>query len=481
MKGFKDLFHVLAGLFGLNIFTMFGAALATTGAVLIVAVGFMAVTGDTQNPYIGIVAFVILPVVFVLGLLSIPFGAYLHYRAEKKHASGLSEHEAKTYEFKWSKRDTSEAVGLVGFLTLINFGIVSFATFNGVAAMESVEFCGTACHVPMEPEHTAYFQFPHSRVECVDCHIGEGMESFIHAKLNGVSQLIGVVTGDYSRPVPTPVEHLRPAAEICLACHAPGEQEGDRLIVRTKYSEDERNTPLTTVLRMRLGAHDGAGTGAHGWHMAPGREIRYYPAAEDRSVIPYVEVEEADGTVTEYFNEGSGVARDAVDPLAMRTMDCVDCHNRPAHTFSLPGAALDKAMNAGRISPELPYIKEVGMQVLQNTEAIGGDFEQIAAQVESTYGENYPEALNEHGEAVAAASDVLTEIYRSNVFPKMNVTWGTYPNHLGHTDTEGCFRCHTDSHADAQGNVIRQDCAICHAVVAWDEDSPEILGHLMLE
>jgi hypothetical protein len=50
------------------------------------------------------------------------------------------------------------------------------------------------------------------------------------------------------------------------------------------------------------------------------------------------------------------------------------------------------------------------------------------------------------------------------VFPLMRVTWGTYPNQLGHIDTPGCFRCHDDSHKTKDGKAISQDCELCHAI-----------------
>jgi hypothetical protein len=62
--------------------------------------------------------------------------------------------------------------------------------------------------------------------------------------------------------------------------------------------------------------------------------------------------------------------------------------------------------------------------------------------------------------AVAATQDV----WSSNIFPAMKVAWGTYPNHIGHTDTPGCFRCHDDSHKTADGKVISQDCELCHTL-----------------
>jgi len=41
----------------------------------------------------------------------------------------------------------------------------------------------------------------------------------------------------------------------------------------------------------------------------------------------------------------------------IRTMDCLDCHNRPAHHFRAPNDAVDLAMAAGRIDPAIPLVK----------------------------------------------------------------------------------------------------------------------------
>jgi hypothetical protein len=56
------------------------------------------------------------------------------------------------------------------------------------------------------------------------------------------------------------------------------------------------------------------------------------------------------------------------------------------------------------------------------------------------------------------------QLYRKNVFPAMNVTWGTYPNNIGHMDSPGCFRCHDDNHKSKNGKTIGQDCSFCHEI-----------------
>jgi hypothetical protein len=80
---------------------------------------------------------------------------------------------------------------------------------------------------------------------------------------------------------------------------------------------------------------------------------------------------------------------------------------------------------------------------------------------------------------VAAAGKAVGDIYAWNVFPKMNVTWGTYVNHLGHPDmsTEvGCFRCHGGEHVTEEGDSIPMDCTMCHSLLAEREEAPEILA-----
>jgi hypothetical protein len=62
------------------------------------------------------------------------------------------------------------------------------------------------------------------------------------------------------------------------------------------------------------------------------------------------------------------------------------------------------------------------------------------------------------------------------------VTWGTYPNHLGHTDNPGCFRCHDGDHTTQSNEpkAINQDCSTCHEVIASEEASPEALSAIGL-
>jgi formate-dependent nitrite reductase cytochrome c552 subunit len=97
------------------------------------------------------------------------------------------------------------------------------------------------------------------------------------------------------------------------------------------------------------------------------------------------------------------------------------------------------------------------------------------------YQKDYPELYAQRSQEIRHAAEAVLAIYNRNVFPELKVTWGTYPNNLGHTDSPGCFRCHDGSHTSANGKTIAQDCDSCHQSLATDEATPEILKTLGLD
>jgi hypothetical protein len=132
-------------------------------------------------------------------------------------------------------------------------------------------------------------------------------------------------------------------------------------------------------------------------------------------------------------------------------------------------------MSAGLIDKTLPFIKREGLRVLG---ASYDSHEQARAQIEqditSFYREQFPGIASEKTEQVAAAAAELGHIYSVNVFPAMKVEWGTYPDHSGH---DGCFRCHGRLKT-AEGKRVSRECGLCHTVLAWEEQDPEILKTL---
>jgi hypothetical protein len=140
----------------------------------------------------------------------------------------------------------------------------------------------------------------------------------------------------------------------------------------------------------------------------------------------------------------------------------MDCHNRPAHTFFFsPERAIDSAIEQGRIPRELPFARREAVAAVRETYADRtAALDAIATRLTTFYASRGNVAPGLVRRAVAATQ----EVWASNIFPAMKVTWGTYPNHIGHTDTPGCFRCHDDSHKTAEGKVISQDCELCHSL-----------------
>jgi nitrate/TMAO reductase-like tetraheme cytochrome c subunit len=459
-----------------NPVSLIGVALTTASVFLIVILVLFEGTGAHGNPYIGILAFLILPGFFVAGLALIPTGLFWD-RRKARRAAARGE-EIRHFPVIDLNRDTTRRVVLAFvLLTVANLVILAFATFKGVEVMETTEFCGATCHSVMAPEYTAYDGSPHSRVKCVECHIGPGADWFVKSKLSGAWQVVSVNFSLYQRPIPTPIHNLRPARETCEQCHWPSKFVGDRLRVQTHYDSDEENTELKTVLLLRVGGVEGRKSHGIHWHVDPNNEIRYR-SDPSREAIYDVELTLPDGTVKTYLPPGG---EDGPEPeeSEWRVMDCVDCHNRPTHVFGMPESEVDSAIQEGFIDRSLPYIRRESVKALrEDYPSHDAAREGIASDLQAFYQENYADVAARRGEALTAAIEVLGDIYSKNIFPSMNLTWGTYPNHIGHTHYDGCFRCHNDEHASAGGEVISQDCSTCHTLLAMEEENPEVLEML---
>jgi hypothetical protein len=345
-------------------------------------------------------------------------------------------------------------------LTIVNVLIVSLAAYGGVHYMESTEFCGEVCHTPMEPQYVAYKDAPHSRVACVSCHVGSGAENFVRAKANGTRQLWLVVTGGYARPIPVPVHNMRPARETCEQCHWPEKLHGDRPKTVREYSDAETNPETVTTFLVRVGGGSeklGIATGIH-WHMNIANRIDYFAEDETRQKIPFVRLTARDGSVTDYTAPGTTPPQRQGE---LRRMDCIDCHNQPAHRFEYtPQRAVDNAMGAGLLPRALPFARReavaaVAAEYADREAAMAG----IDSHIRGFYKTNFASADQKLVEQAIRATQ---NVYTRNVFPKMKVKWGTYPDNLGHVDSPGCFRCHDDEHKSKDGRVIRQDCELCH-------------------
>jgi nitrate/TMAO reductase-like tetraheme cytochrome c subunit len=464
---------------GRNPITLTGAVLTTTSAITMIVYWIFVVLlggGAATNPYAGIVFFLMLPAVFVLGLILMPVGGFLRRHGLKRKSELPTEYP----HIDLADPLLRKAAGLVVAATFLNVVIFSAASYRSTEYMDSVQFCGLTCHTVMQPEYTAYMNSPHSRVACVSCHIGPGASWFVRSKLSGVRQVYAVIFHDYDRPIPSPVQQLRPARATCEQCHWPQRFSGDVLLIRTHYQEDEKNTPSTTVLVMKVGGHSATGmVGIHGHHLDPGVEVTYIATDRKRQDIVQVTYRDPSGKATVFTSTDAKVTPEELARGEHRVMDCVDCHNRPTHTFQLPGEALDQAMSEHYMSKDLPYIKKEAMLALKvNYPDRDTAKQHIAETLKDFYQKNYPQIVASQGQELERTIRDVQSIYLRNVFPAMNVTWGTYPDDLGHMDWPGCFRCHDGSHVSADGKTIPNDCDTCHDLVAVDEQNPKILADL---
>ena len=471
--------------FGNNPISLAGGAITTAAGVTMIAYWLVELFGRANdNPYLGIIFFLLLPALFIAGLAMIPIGMWV--RRKKLQKAGLIPLEFPKVDF--NDKIFRHGVDIVLAATILNFLVVSVASYRGAAYMDSPQFCGQSCHV-MHPEFTAYKISAHSHVACVDCHIGAGAAAYFSAKVNGTKQLIEVSfhplaplapkwIPDYPTPIPSPVESLRPARYTCEGCHTPARFIGEKLLVKSSFADDEKNTETQTVLVLHLGGLDGLShlTGIHGVHLG---HIEYVATDPTRTTIPWVQKRNDNGTETVY---ATGAAGSGVPPGERRVMDCIDCHNRAAHTFVTAEDALNRAMSDGPISPELPWIHKEGLALLNGKYASEAEARaQIPAQLEAFYRSEHPEVLATKAALVKSAGEQLAILYSQNVFPSMKVTWGTHPNHIGHMSYPGCFRCHDGEHAAKGGASIPQDCSVCHNLLATDEPKPKVLSDLGIQ
>lgn len=459
-----------------NWLSRIGVVIVTTAAVFWLLLLPTSLRGEVSNPYIGILAFLLLPACFLLGLGLIPLGIWLRTRRERH--KGIYPADFPPLDFR--NVELRRLLAFVALTTVANLIIGSQSIYGAVTYMDSVTFCGQTCHTVMEPEFAAYQNSPHSRVDCVACHIGPGAPWFVRSKLSGVGQVFAVTFNTYPRPIPTPVRNLRPARETCEACHWPQKFGEDRVQVLPKYADDEANTVSYTVLLMLIGGGR-TSRGIHGAHLGPGITVEYSPSDESRQTMPRVEYRNSStGRTAVYL--AADAKPDAAGKLPRRLMDCMDCHNRPTHTFELPERAVDHAIATGLISRSLPFIKKTGVELLRKeyrTQAEAA--EAIPAGLERFYQQSRPDLFVQRRFEITQSARAILAIYQRNVFPQMKVNWGAYPNNLGHTDFSGCFRCHDDAHAASDGKKITQDCNTCHRLLAMEEAAPKILADLGLE
>ena len=358
-----------------------------------------------DNPYFSLVTYTLPPGLMGFGGLLLTLGLYRRWKRRR------DKHEAKPLPVLDLNAPrvhvllVGSGVGIVLFM-----GVSGLATYRGYHFTESTEFCGTVCHTVMEPEYVAHSRSPHSRVECVACHIGPGADWYVRSKLDGLRQVYRVATHTYTLPIQTPLHNLRPARDTCEKCHWPAKFEGSTERILWRYWFDKGSTPSRYHMLLKVGGVNqasGRPEGIH-WHSNSSDQVYYWARDEDREDIPWVDVLHADGIHTIDKDESIQAAPPKEE---LRLMDCMDCHNRPAHIFRSPNDLVDAALSKEMLDRKIPYVKRNAVEILSMTFK---SKEEARAAIVAEVGRRYAKGLPEdrRGKLV---EEFLPELRRSAV------------------------------------------------------------------
>src|ERR1700748_3747429 len=130
--------------------SLLGVAMVGTALISWLFVLPQQIRGHVDNPYVGIIVFLVLPAIFFAGLLLIPVGVYLGRRQIRED---LAE---QTFDRKTALQ---RMTWFFGVTTLLNILIGTQVTYRAVKHMETAQFCGASCHT-MKPELAAFQNSP---------------------------------------------------------------------------------------------------------------------------------------------------------------------------------------------------------------------------------------------------------------------------------------------------------------------------------
>ena len=449
-----------------NYISFAGALIVIAAVVSILLLFLIELTQASNNPYLGIITYVVLPAFLLFGLLVIFIGMLIERRRRRRSPDSEIPPYPKIDLNEPKQRRFATVILTLSFIFVC---ASAFGSYRAYEYTESVEFCGQTCHTVMKPEFVSFHATSHSKIPCVDCHVGHGAESYARSKVSGVRQLFALVSGSYSKPIETPVHNMRPANQTCEQCHWPAKFYGAQLKTFNHYAYDEQNSLRQTRMLINVGGGDpmsGPVAGIH-WHMNLANEITFIASDKQRQVIPWIRVKDRDGNVTEYFDRSRPLSAEQITTAEKRRMDCIDCHNRPAHTYLPPDVAVDQSLAAGRLDPSLPYLKRQIVEALNKPYATEDEAVKIIAEsLDGFYRTNYSALRAQKSDTVKAAIGETQRIFKTYFFPEMKTDWATHPNNIGHLYSSGCFRCHDGEHVSSTGKVIRNDCNICHTVLS---------------
>ncbi|MGD1044101.1 MAG: NapC/NirT family cytochrome c [Bacteroidota bacterium] len=448
-----------------NLRTLIGAAIASVSFGLVLFLTVLDLFEGEQKPYVGILTFIILPIFILLGLVFVFYGTWREHKREKQ---GLP-HDLKLPHVDLNDPKQRNAFFWFSFGALLLLIFSAFGSFKAYEYTDSDKFCGTMCHTVMSPEYTAYEFSPHARVGCVKCHIGPGAGWFVRAKLSGAYQVYATLFNKFPKPIPTPIENLRPAQETCEQCHWPKHFYSEKMLKNTYFLSDEKNTRWMLDLLIKIGGGNieaGPTSGIH-WHMNIANELTYIATDSQRQNIPWIRSKNSEGKIVVYRSTENFLTDEQIHTMKTRRMDCIDCHNRPTHIYHPPARSINHVMSLGWIDPTIPNVKSISIKALEtsySTKQLGLDSIKLA--IEEYYQTNYPELTRTKQDTIAKVVSEVQKIFRRNYFPEMHVSWKRFPDNIGHLYYPGCFRCHDGKHITDDGKVLSRDCNVCHTILA---------------
>ena len=450
-----------------NRITFVGASIAAVSLVIIAFLIGLNIISGIENPYIGIILYIFLPPFLFFGLFLIPLGMYFQWRKWKRTGE-IPPQRWPVIDLNKSGIRNASIIFIFG--TMLLLVVSSYVTYEAYHFSESVTFCGTICHTVMKPEHTTYQSSPHARVACTSCHVGPGAGWYTKSKLSGAYQVYAVLVNNYPRPIPTPIENLRPAQETCEQCHWPKQFFGaqQRRFHHYTYDKDNSHWPINMLIKTGGGdPRTGQTSGIH-WHMNINFDVEYIPRDQQRQDIPWVKItDRTTGRTTTYQDAENPLSEEEIASAMPRRMDCMDCHNRPSHVYHSPDYAIDQALLTGRISRTIPEIKRVTVEAINREYPAESEAsKEIANHVTEFYRSNYAQYYAANFTLIDQAILSTQEIFQRNIFPEMKARWADYPDNIGHFIYKGCMRCHQGNHKSDEGLTITHDCTACHTILS---------------
>lgn len=419
-------------------------------------------TTKGSNPYVGILTYIVAPTFFFLGNALAAIGWLWNWKRRREPQSLI--------HFDLSRLKDRRLFMLfiaAGLLFLLVSSVGSYQTYTYT---NSNQFCATACHSVMEPQGTAYEYDVHSKVSCVECHVGPGPKGTFKAKWHGLYKVYSLSFDKYPKPLDADPHYLPATQDSCLKCHDTQEiAQDDVAHTYHHYLSDRENTPFSVSLRLKLSPDPDGATPTKGihWHAQPENAVEFTTSIENPNVIPWIKATNQAGQSAEYkFVPPEDALPEDVPDLSKVTeptlMSCFDCHSRPAHGFPKPNDLIEEAMRRGTLDKSLPELKYVIAQVFEAEHVTQADaLLAIETELKSAYKKQDAAIVNQ---AIASAQ----ELYARSIFPHMKADWRSYPDFIGHKDNLGCFRCHDDKHVSLDGTRVlsAKNCSSCHDVIA---------------